>query len=270
MSEQGPRAQSAGTGRPPLIVGNWKMHKTLSEAVALATAIRNAVAPTVHAQGLQVALAPPFTALAAVGQRLAGSPVALCAQSCFWEPQGAYTGEVSPPMLADVGCRYVLVGHSERRQHFGETDAAVNLKAKALLKAGLRPIVCIGETEKERDAGEMRGRLEIQLREGLHGYTPQMLTQTVIAYEPVWAIGTGRVATTAQAQEAHAYIRELLHSQLGEVAKAAQILYGGSVKSSNIAGLMAQPDVDGALVGGASLNAEEFLLIVRYHEAAAS
>lgn len=256
--------------RPSLIVGNWKMYKTVAEAVELATAVKNAVAPTVHGHRVEVVVMPPATALHAVGQRLHGSQVGLGAQTCFWEPQGAFTGEISPLMLADLGCRYVLVGHSERRHHFGETDAAVNLKAKAILKAGLHPIVCVGETEKERDAGEMKNRLFGQLAEGLFGFTPEMLEKTVIAYEPVWAIGTGRVATTEQAQEVHDFIRQYLHSQLGEVAKALRILYGGSVKPNNIAGLMAQPDVDGALVGGASLKAEEFLQIVRYNEAPAS
>ena len=256
--------------RPSLIVGNWKMYKTVAEALELATAVKNAVAPTVHGHRVEVVVMPPATALHAVGQRLHGSQVGLGAQTCFWEPQGAFTGEISPLMLADLGCRYVLVGHSERRHHFGETDAAVNLKAKAILKAGLHPIVCVGETEKERDAGEMKSRLFGQLAEGLFGFTPEMLEKTVIAYEPVWAIGTGRVATTEQAQEVHDFIRQYLHSQLGEVAKALRILYGGSVKPNNIAGLMAQPDVDGALVGGASLKAEEFLQIVRYNEAPAS
>lgn len=256
--------------RPSLIVGNWKMYKTVAEALELATAVKNAVAPTVHSRRVEVVVVPPATALHAVGQRLEGSQVGLGAQTCFWEPQGAFTGEVSPLMLADLGCRYVLVGHSERRYHFGETDAAVNLKAKAVLKAGMCPIVCVGETEKERDAGEMKNRIFGQLAEGLFGFTPDMLEKIVVAYEPVWAIGTGRVATTEQAQEVHDFIRQYLHSQLGEVAKALRILYGGSVKPNNIAGLMAQPDVDGALVGGASLKAEEFLQIVRYNEAPAS
>jgi len=256
--------------RPPLIVGNWKMHKTVAESLELATTIKNAVAPTVHSRGVEVVVMPAFTALHAVGQRLAGSQVALGAQTCSWEPQGAFTGEISAPMLADLGCRYVLVGHSERRQHFGDTDPMVNRKAKAILKAGLRLILCIGETEKERDAGQMRDRLNSQLSEGLSGLTGELMERTVIAYEPVWAIGTGRVATTAQAQEVHGFIRQYLHTQLGEVAKTVRILYGGSVKSNNIAGLMAQPDVDGALVGGASLKAEEFLPIVRYNEAPAS
>ncbi len=253
--------------RSALIVGNWKMYKTVAEGLDLATTLKNAVAPTVRGREVSVAIAPPFPSLYPIGKRLDGSAVSLAAQDCFWEPQGAFTGQVSAAMLADVGCRFVIIGHSERRQHFGETDAAVNLKAKAVLKAGLSPIVCVGETEKERDAGEMRGRIISQLAEGLFGFTPEMLQRTVIAYEPVWAIGTGRVATTEQAQEVHALIRQYLHAQLGEVAGSVRILYGGSVKPNNIAGLMAQPDVDGALVGGASLRAEEFLQIVRFHEA---
>lgn len=256
--------------RSALIVGNWKMYKTVAEALDLATAIKNAAGPVVRGREISIAVAPPFTALYPVGKRLEGSTVALAAQDCFWETQGAFTGEVSAAMLADVGCRFVIVGHSERRQQFGETDAAVNLKAKAILKAGLSPIICVGETEKERDAGEMRGRIISQLAEGLFGFTSEMAERSVIAYEPVWAIGTGRVATTEQAQEVHALIRQYLHAQLGEVAQSVRILYGGSVKPNNIAGLMAQPDVDGALVGGASLRAEEFLQIVRFHEAPAT
>ncbi len=256
--------------RQPLVVGNWKMHKTVAEALELATTIKNAVSPTVRRDDVEVVLAPPFTALYPLAKRLEGSAVALGAQNCYWEPQGPFTGEVSAPMLAEVGCRYVIVGHSERRQHFHETDALINLKAKAVLKSGMRPILCIGETLAERDAGEMPGRLVGQLVEGLFGFTPEMLAETVISYEPIWAIGTGRVATTEQAQEAHRFIRGYLHNQLGEVASAVRILYGGSVKPNNTAGLMAQPDVDGVLVGGASLKPEDFLHIVRFNEAAAS
>jgi len=254
--------------RRPLIVGNWKMYKTVAEALELATAIKNAVGPTTHQHDVEVVLGPPFTVLHPLAKRLEGSTVALAGQDCYWEPQGAFTGEISAAMLADLGCRYCIVGHSERRQFFHETDAAVNLKAKAVLKAGLSPIICVGETAAERDAGETLGRLAGQLAEGLFGFTREMLEKSVIAYEPVWAIGTGRVATTEQAEEVHRFLRGYLHSQLGEVAKAVRILYGGSVKPSNIAGLMAEPDVDGALVGGASLKAEDFLQIVRYHEAA--
>ncbi|HMU39294.1 MAG TPA: triose-phosphate isomerase [Pseudomonadota bacterium] len=252
--------------RAPLFVGNWKMYKTVAEGLDLATAVKNGVAPTVRAAGVEVVLAPPFPSLHPIGKRLEGSTVALAAQDCFWETQGAFTGEVSPAMLVDVGCRFVIVGHSERRQFFGETDASVNLKAKAAQKAGLVPIVCVGETEKERDAGETQGRVLSQLTGSLSGFTPDLMRNTVIAYEPVWAIGTGRVATTAQAQEVHALIRAHLHANFGEVAQVVRILYGGSVKPNNIAGLMHEPDVDGALVGGASLRAEEFLQIVRFHE----
>ncbi len=171
--------------RSALIVGNWKMYKNVAEGLELATAIKNATAPTVRGREISVAIAPPFTALYPIGKRLEGSTVALAAQDCFWEPQGAFTGEISAAMLADVGCRYVIVGHSERRHQFGETDAAVNLKAKAALKVALSPIICVGETEKERDAGEMRGRIMSQLAEGLFGFTPTMMERSVIAYEPV-------------------------------------------------------------------------------------
>lgn len=253
-----------------LIVGNWKMYKTISESLELATAIKNAVAPAARSAQVEVVVAPPFTALWATTQRLEGSAVSVAAQNCYWEPQGAFTGEIAVAMLADAGCRFVIVGHSERRQHFHETDALVNLKAKAVLKAGMSPILCIGESAQERDAGQMESRLMGQLGEGLFGFTPDMLAATVIAYEPIWAIGTGRVATTAQAQAAHGLIRSYLHNQLGEVASRVRILYGGSVKPSNIAGLMAQEDVDGVLVGGASLKAEDFIQIVRYNEAVGS
>jgi triosephosphate isomerase len=172
--------------------------------------------------------------------------------------------------LKDVGCDYVILGHSERRQHFGEIDAAVNLKAKAVLKAGMRPILCIGETLAERDAGETLPRLRTQLVGGLAGFDEQMMARTVIAYEPVWAIGTGRVASPAQAQEAHAFIRQHLHAHFGEVAESVQIQYGGSVKPDNVARLMAERDIDGALIGGASLTADSFLSIVRYAEARAT
>lgn len=256
--------------RRPIICGNWKLYKTVAESLELATAIKNAARPASDQGAVEVVVAPVFTSLYAVGQRLLGSAVALAAQDCFFEDQGAYTGEVSSYLLKDVGCSYVIVGHSERRQHFGETDGLVNLKARSILRHGMSPIVCIGETLKERDAGETMGRLEAQLVGGLDGFTEEMLARTVLAYEPVWAIGTGRVATPQQAQEAHAFIRGHLHRQFGEVAKSVRIQYGGSVKPDNIVGLMALPDVDGALVGGASLTAESFLKLVRYHEAAAS
>ena len=257
--------------RQPLICGNWKMHKTVAESLELATAIKNAVGPTCMAtrsRWWSRRCSPPCTRWAS---GLRARQVALAAQDCFWEPQGAFTGEVSAHMLNDVGCSYVIVGHSERRQHFGEIDAAVNLKAKAVLKAGMRPIICIGETEKERDAGEVRGRLYGAARERACSASPQRCwPSTVVAYEPVWAIGTGRVATHRAGPGSARFHPPVSAQQFGEVAKTVRILYGGSVKPNNIAGLMAQPDVDGALVGGASLKAEEFLQIVRYNEAPAS
>ena len=247
--------------RVPVIAGNWKMHKTIAESVELATAIRNAVGPL---RDVEVVVAPVYTALHAVAKKLEGSAVGLAAQDCFWEDQGAYTGQVSAMQLKDVGCGWCIVGHSERRQHFGEMDAAVNLKAKALLKHGIHPIVCVGETLAEREAGETFGRVGAQLDGSLAGLTEAQLRDTVLAYEPVWAIGTGKVATTAQAQEVHAFIRGRLRERFGHVADEVRIQYGGSVKPDNVVGLMSQPDIDGALVGGASLKADDFLKIVKY------
>ena len=249
--------------RIPLVCGNWKLHKTVAESLELATAVKNAVGPL---RDVEVAVAPVFTALHPVGKRLEGSAVALAAQDCFWEDQGAWTGEVSVKLLADVGCRYVIVGHSERRQHFGELDAAVNLKAKAILRHGLDPIVCVGETLAEREAGETFGRIAAQLAGSLADLDDGAMAKTVIAYEPVWAIGTGRVATTHQAQEVHAFIRGWIRERHGAAAEAVRIQYGGSVKADNAPGLLGQPDIDGALVGGASLKADDFLAIVKYKE----
>jgi triosephosphate isomerase len=243
--------------RQPFIAGNWKMHKTLAEATALARAIRQGAAPGRRAE---VGLAPPYTALAAVAQELAGSDIRLAAQDTHWEKQGAYTGAISPLMLADVGCHYVIVGHSERRQHFGETNHTVNLKVKAVLAAGLKVILCVGETKEERQADLTIARVEEQLREGLVevSATPAGL---VIAYEPVWAIGTGLTATPDQAQEVHFFIRQELSRLLG-TGDPYRIQYGGSVTPDNAATLLAQPDIDGALVGGASLKPELFLPII--------
>jgi triosephosphate isomerase len=244
--------------RQPFIAGNWKMHKTLAEARALARDIRHGAAPGRRAE---VALAPPYTALAAVADELAGSDIRLAAQDTYWEKQGAYTGAISPLMLADVGCHYVIVGHSERRQHFGETNHTVNLKVKAVLAAGLKVILCVGESREEREAELTMARVGEQLREGLAavGAGPEAL---VIAYEPVWAIGTGLTATPQQAQEVHAFIRSLLRELQGPAAEEIRIQYGGSVTPDNAATLLAQPDIDGALVGGASLKPELFLPII--------
>jgi triosephosphate isomerase (TIM) len=247
--------------RTKLICGNWKLHKTIAESIELATAIKNAVGPL---RDVEVAVAPVFTALHAVSKRLEGSAVALAAQDCFWEDHGAFTGEVSPKLLKDVGCTYVIIGHSERRQHFGEIDAATNLKVRAALRNGVDPILCVGETLSERDSGEAFHVVARQLAGGLAELTAKDAERLVIAYEPVWAIGTGRTATPQQAQEVHEFIRGKLSEQFGDIAEKIRIQYGGSVKADNAALLMDQPDIDGALVGGASLKADDFLKIVKY------
>jgi len=246
--------------RTPLVVGNWKLHLNVAEALSLATEVKNQL---FHARKVEVGIAPVFTALSAVQKRIEGSALKLCAQNCFWEDKGAFTGEVSAPLLADVGVTYVIVGHSERRQLFGELDAAVGLKARAVLRAGLSPIVCVGETEKERDAGETFGRVSAQLEGALADIPKADAPRIVLAYEPVWAIGTGRTATPDQAAEVHAYLRDRLRERFAEAGEDIRIQYGGSVKPENARELMAQPDVDGALVGGASLQAGSFVAIVR-------
>ncbi|MEW6659969.1 MAG: triose-phosphate isomerase [Thermodesulfobacteriota bacterium] len=247
------------TERQPLIAGNWKMHKTQGEARALAREIRRGLSPGARAE---VAVAPPYTALAAVAGELAGSPIRLAAQDTFWEPQGAYTGAISPAMLLDAGCSYVIVGHSERRQHFGDTNQSVNHKLLAALEAGLVPILCIGETIEERQAEKTLKVVAEQLRDGLAGLPGEARERLVIAYEPVWAIGTGLTATPAQAQEVHAFIRSLLREFLGAAAETTRILYGGSVTPDNALSLLSEADIDGALVGGASLKSESFLKIM--------
>lgn len=246
------------TKRLPLIAGNWKMHKTLGEARALTREICQGLAPGLQ---VEVVLAPPYTALTAVAAELSGSPVKLAAQDTFWEPQGAFTGAISPLMLKDAGCRYVIVGHSERRQHFGETNQTVNLKLKAALAAGLCPILCVGETIAERQAGQTLKVVGRQLIEGLAGLTGDTPEPLVVAYEPVWAIGTGLTATPDQTQEVHAFIRVKLPELLG-AADDIRILYGGSVTPENSASLMREADIDGALVGGASLKSDSFLKII--------
>jgi triosephosphate isomerase len=213
-----------------------------------------------------ILVAPPFTALASVAQRVAGSRIQVSGQDVYWEDKGAYTGEISGPMLAAAGCSHAIVGHSERRQFFGDTDEWVARKAEAALRADLTPIVCVGETLAEREAGATLAVVERQVRTALSPLGPAALRRIVIAYEPVWAIGTGKVATPEQAQEIHQAIRGMLAAQGGpEIAAAVRILYGGSVKPDNIDALMAQPDLDGALVGGASLQAADFARIVRFN-----
>ncbi|MDT8442432.1 MAG: triose-phosphate isomerase [Desulfuromonadales bacterium] len=250
--------------RTPMIAGNWKLHKTRDEAVALVNELKALLADSA---GVDIVVAPVFTALDAVGQALAGSPIRLAAQNCYPEPQGAFTGEVSPQLLKDVGCRYVIIGHSERRQLFGETDEFINRKAHAVADAALGVILCIGETLAERESGRMFDVLRRQLTEGLRNLPAATMPRLVIAYEPVWAIGTGKTASNEQAQEVHAFLRDLLGELYDRpIAAATRILYGGSVKPDNIDGLMAQADVDGALVGGASLKATDFARIVHFEK----
>jgi triosephosphate isomerase len=247
--------------RTPLVIGNWKMHGVLAEARALATAIRDGLK---RVRDVEVALCPPFTALAAVGEILAGSPLRLGAQTCHHEAAGAHTGEISPPMLTDVGVQLVLAGHSERRRELGETDAQINLKVQAALAHGLMPVLCVGESEEERRQGLTFTTVEGQLRAGLAGVPPEGIARAVLAYEPVWAIGTGVNATPAQAAEVHGYLRGLVTELASkEIAVGVRILYGGSVKPENADALVAQPEIDGALVGGASLNAQGFVSIAK-------
>ena len=246
--------------RKPIVVGNWKLNKNVAEAVELATAVRN-YAGSLH--NVEVGIAPPFTALYAVAQRLEGSNVILAGQDCYFEDQGAFTGEISAAMLADVGCSHVILGHSERRQFFGEQDGQVNKKMHAALRADLTPILCIGELLSEREAGNTFTVVERQLLGGLEGLSVEQVARVVVAYEPVWAIGTGKVATTAQAQEVHEFLRGKLRERYEGAAEQVRIQYGGSVKGSNAAGLLAQPDIDGGLVGGASLKAENFVDILK-------
>jgi triosephosphate isomerase len=245
--------------RRPFIAGNWKMYKTLDEARALARDIRQGVAAD---QRVEVGLGPTFTALATVAAELAGSNLRLVAQNAFWEKQGAFTGEISPLMLADVGCQYVIIGHSERRQHFGETNATVNRRLNAVLAAELAVILCVGETLEQRESHKTFEVVRTQLQEGLGDLTPAA-DRLVIAYEPVWAIGTGQTATPDQAQEVHAFIRSLLRELRGQVAEEIRIQYGGSVTPDNAVDLLSEVDIDGALVGGASLKPESFLGIIK-------
>ncbi len=248
--------------RRPLIAGNWKMHTTAREAVDL---VRGLMGLVEGVEGVDIMVAPPFVYLQEVGGVVSGSPVALGAQDLFWEKSGAWTGEVSAVMLRDVGCEYVIVGHSERRQHFHETDEDVNKKVLAALDEGLRPIVCVGETLTEREEGVTIALVSSMVRKALEGVGRERATDVIIAYEPLWAIGTGRTATPAEAEEVHRAIRNTLLEIFGpEVPDEMRILYGGSVKPGNIDALMAEPDIDGALVGGASLEAESFARIVRF------
>jgi triosephosphate isomerase len=248
--------------RRPVIAGNWKMNNNGAESVALVSQLKAMLADS---REIDIVVAPPFTALGAVAAVLKGSPIGLAAQNVFWEESGAFTGEISAAMLKEVGCRYVIIGHSERRQYFSETDETVNKRLKAVLKASLIPIVCIGELLAEREAEKTLAVIEQQLREGLQGLSSEEMKKVIIAYEPVWAIGTGKTATPDQAQEVHHFIRDLIARIFSkEVADDTRILYGGSVKPDNVDLLMSQLDIDGALVGGASLNADAFARIVKF------
>jgi triosephosphate isomerase len=246
--------------RQPIIAGNWKMYKTVSEAVKYVKEFRALVKEVTD---VEIVLAPTFTALHAAAEAARNSNVGIAAQDLYWEREGAYTGEISGQMIREAGAEYVIVGHSERRTLFGDTDAEVNRKAAAAFAAGLIPIVCIGETLDQRERNETFEALDRQIKVGLDGVTASQMTHLVIAYEPVWAIGTGRNATPAQAAEAHGHIRSRLRQWFGaEGAELCHILYGGSVKPDNIRELVTQPDVDGALVGGASLDVRGFTDIV--------
>ncbi|MCX7625934.1 MAG: triose-phosphate isomerase [Candidatus Sumerlaeaceae bacterium] len=248
--------------RKPIIAGNWKMFKTRREAADLANALAASVGTY---DRVEVVLCPPYTALETVGQAIRGTKISLGAQNCHWADQGAYTGEVSAGMLVDVGCKYVIIGHSERRQYFAETDASVNKKAQAAYRHGLIPIICVGETLEERQSGKTESVVTAQVQGCLKDLPPDKVAASIIAYEPVWAIGTGQTATKEQAQEVHALIRKLVAEMFSpEVAEKIRIQYGGSVKPQNIRELMDQPDIDGALVGGASLEADSFTAIVRF------
>jgi triosephosphate isomerase len=253
------------TGRRPLISGNWKMHHTHLDAIQVVQKLAFRLDTDVYA-GLEVSVHPAFTALRSVQTLLDADriPIALGAQNCHWEEKGAFTGEVSPTMLAKLNVRYVIAGHSERRQLFGETDEVVNRKVRAILAAGMTPILCVGETLEEREAGATDTRVSGQVAAGLAGVKPDAVADLVIAYEPIWAIGTGRTASAVDAQATISAIRAVAGEVAGaEAAGALRIQYGGSVKADNIAELMAQPDIDGALVGGASLDPDEFAAIVQ-------
>jgi triosephosphate isomerase (TIM) len=249
--------------RTPLIAGNWKMYKTIAEAVDLTEALLRSLGDT---QDREVLICPPYTALHALSSLVQETPISLGAQDVFYEEQGAYTSAISPLMLKDVGCTYTIVGHSERRQIFGDTDAIINRKLYAALSHNLRGILCVGETKPQRDSGAAAEMVISQLHAGLADVGPASLDDLVIAYEPVWAIGTGDTATPADAQAMHATIRRTLAELYGAAAAAQiRIQYGGSVKPDNVDELMSQPDIDGALVGGAALKADSFLRIIQFH-----
>ena len=247
--------------RTPLIAGNWKMNKTVPEAKELVLSLL----PIIDSEDVEVVLVPPFTALYAVRELISGAKVKLGSQDIFWEDKGPYTGEISPAMLIDVGCSYVIVGHSERREYFGETNTSVNKKILASIRNGLFPILCIGESLGDREKGKTFNVLEKELIDGLMGLSPDEFNKVIIAYEPIWAIGTGKTANPEEANESHRFIRKWIKDRFGkESSEALRIMYGGSVTPDNIDSLMAQEEIDGALVGGASLKAEGFARVVNF------
>jgi triosephosphate isomerase len=248
--------------RTKFIAGNWKLNLTSAEGVALVEGLKKALSPAALAGKVEVAVCPTALGVEAVAKAAFGSVIGVGAQNCHWEEKGAFTGEISASLIKATGARYVILGHSERRQYFGETDATVNKRLKAVLAQGLVPILCIGETLAERDGGKLQTVLATQVKGALAGFAADQLATLVVAYEPVWAIGTGRVATTAQAQEAHAFVRAQLQAAIGALAARIRIQYGGSVKADNAKELLSQPDVDGALVGGASLKVADFAAII--------
>jgi len=248
--------------RKPVIAGNWKLFKKTAEALQLVQELSSLVKDV---KDVEIVIAPSFTVLGPIRSLLFDSAISVAGQDCFWEEEGAYTGEVSPGMLVDAGCSHVIIGHSERRQLFAETDEKINKKIRAATRAGLTAIFCIGETLQEREAGQTFTVLECQLKKGLDNLFPDEIKNVILAYEPVWAIGTGKTATAEQAQESHEFIRQLIAELYStSLADGIRILYGGSVKPDNIRSLMLQPDIDGALVGGASLTAESFASIIRF------
>ena len=248
--------------RKPIIAGNWKMYKTLPEAKDL---VKGLISKLAALDQVEVVFCPPFTALSTVKELLQGTKHGLGAQDLYWKEQGAFTGEISPLMLKDVGCDYVIIGHSERREHFGETDATVNQKAKAALAHGIKPIICVGESLAQREAGETSALIKSQTEKALAEISASDLAKVVIAYEPIWAIGTGRSSTAQDANEVIGLIRKTIAGVYGaELAEQVRIQYGGSVKPENIKEYMEQPEIDGALVGGASLDVESFYRIVNY------
>jgi triosephosphate isomerase len=249
--------------RIPFVVGNWKLHKTIAEGLTLVTELKNQLTVLAH-QRVHVGVAPTFLSINPIAKRLEGSPILTCAQDTHWETFGPWTGEVSPPLLADAGASWIIVGHSERRQFLGDTNEVVGKKVPSVFAAGLGAIVCCGEMLADRDGGRTLQVVDAQLDAALASVTPAHATKLVVAYEPVWAIGTGRTATPSQAQEVHAHIRKRLADKLGvEAAESIRIQYGGSVKPANAEALIAEPDIDGFLVGGASLEAADFIAIVK-------